>query len=665
MDLKKFLDKMRKIENNLLDAINDEENKFNDNYFNKKENFLANPNDQKDFRSFISLIGNISTNHHRSPTFIDRIEKILLLFKDDLVNKLTSKEICETFVHNKVIFLFLIKNDIFKMDNFNIKLIKKYIKDTKYFEPEITKKKYDPESLSDEYIDNREKGENESQLCQIIRSDSIDDFIIYVNRTNLSLNSTIKTSEFETNQLLLTRPPTLIEYASFFGSIQIVNYLFFNKATITGSIWKYSIHSNNDELIYFLLRKQIQPDDQTYEEVFLESIKCFHNQIAHYIEDNLLKDKDDNSEEEDDDKDNSDDDEDDDKDSSDDDEDEEDYRVHIYNSYRTNKLEKVSFKYNNYEFYPERISIWSILFLNAKNESELADLYLESQNINKYFIFNDDDYEKVNKNCMKNKQTGEIYDVDLAESSINNIHIVLFDEAIRLKDFPSILEIKGFGFTEEDRMPFFLYDHLKIDYLVNLYKKELTGTQRYILILGITIAMKFLHDNNIILHNLSPLIILIDNNLYPLINITRFFYINDINLFHDPKLLFFSSPESFCSGKATFAGNVYTYSLIVYMIITGTFPFNFQHIRSNFGIFRRVEAGLRPSTDNIHSDTIREFLYLCWHSDPQKRLSFDQILDEITREEFYSYFRSFDKELVKKYLDAFTQEDFKKLKDYF
>lgn len=661
MDLKTFLDKMRKIENNLLDAINDEGNKFNDNYFNKKENFIANPNYQKDFRSFISLIGNISNNHHRSPTFIDRIEKILLLFKDDLVNKLSSKEICETFVHNKVIFLFLIKNDIFKMDDSNIKLIKKYIKDTKYFEPEITKKKYDPESLSNEYLDNREKGENESQLCQIIRSDSIDDFIIYVNKTNLSLNSTIKTSEFETNQLLLTRPPTLIEYASFFGSIQIVNYLFFNKATITGSIWKYSIHSNNDELIYFLLRKQIQPDDQTYEEVFLESIKCFHNQIAHYIEDNLLKDKDDNSDEEEDDEDNSDDDEDD-KDSSDE---EEEYRAHFYNSHRTNKLEKVSFKYNNYEFYPERISIWSILFLNAKNESELADLYLESQNINKYIIFNDDNYERVGKNCMKNKQTGEIYDVVLAESSINNTHIHLFDEAIRFKDFPSILEIKGFGLTKEDRMPFFLYDHFKNKNLVYLYRIELTGTQRYILILGITLAMKFLHDNNIILHNLSPGIILIDDNLYPLINITSFRYYDDINLFGVPDHFCFSSPETFSSRKATSAGNVYTYSLIVYMIITGKFPFDFKLIRNKYNFFQRAEAGFRPNTNNIYSVTIRKFLELCWHGDPTKRLSFDEILDEITKEEFYSYFEPFDNELVKKYLDAFTQEDFKKLKDKF
>ena len=42
-------------------------------------------------------------------------------------------------------------------------------------------------------------GENDSYICTLIRSDSIENFITYVNRTNFSLSSKIKPSVYETN----------------------------------------------------------------------------------------------------------------------------------------------------------------------------------------------------------------------------------------------------------------------------------------------------------------------------------------------------------------------------------------------------------------------------------------------------------------------------------
>ena len=71
----------------------------------------------------------------------------------------------------------------------------------------------------------------------MIRDDNVVEFITYVNKNNISLNSMIQTSIYETNSFLLKKQSvlrrnddgvTLIEYAAFFGSIQIFQYLQMN-----------------------------------------------------------------------------------------------------------------------------------------------------------------------------------------------------------------------------------------------------------------------------------------------------------------------------------------------------------------------------------------------------------------------------------------------------
>lgn len=66
-----------------------------------------------------------------------------------------------------------------------------------------------------DFKEKREKGETPNYVCQLIRNDSIIDFIIYVNKTNLNLSSEIPYSTFETNKLILDNHVTLIEYAAF------------------------------------------------------------------------------------------------------------------------------------------------------------------------------------------------------------------------------------------------------------------------------------------------------------------------------------------------------------------------------------------------------------------------------------------------------------------
>ena len=147
------------------------------------------------------------------------------------------------------------------------------------------------ENIFEKFEINRKKGENDSYICQLIRQDSIKEFIIYMNKTNTPFSSKIPDSFFESNSFLIGKTPTLIEYAAFFGSFQIFKYLQLNNVDLTSSLWLYSIHGNNPELIHLLEENHVIPDDQTFLECLKESIKCHHNDITDYIENNLMSDK--------------------------------------------------------------------------------------------------------------------------------------------------------------------------------------------------------------------------------------------------------------------------------------------------------------------------------------------------------------------------------------
>lgn len=70
----------------------------------------------------------------------------------------------------------------------------------------------------------------------MIRNDIVIDFISYVNKRNIRLSLTIPKTIYETNVFLIKHNPTLIEYAAFFGSIQIFQYLLMNNVEINSNL---------------------------------------------------------------------------------------------------------------------------------------------------------------------------------------------------------------------------------------------------------------------------------------------------------------------------------------------------------------------------------------------------------------------------------------------
>ncbi|KAK8844438.1 hypothetical protein M9Y10_024296 [Tritrichomonas musculus] len=315
---------------------------------------------KEEIKQFLRLLIEITNNHHRNPTFIDKIQQILIYIKNDIQKQIPNLELFKLSKNNKLMLLFLINNQIITLNEeiairmFNIE-DKNHSRYCLFFYPEIMqlidkeKQKILEEELSKYNINNlinlknkRQKGENDSYICSLIQNDCIEEFVAYHQQSNISLNDHIEQSTFETNPFLIKNKPTLIEYAAFFGSIQIIRYLMYNQVELTSSIWIYAIHSNNPDLIHILEENHIEPPDNDYERYFIESIKCHHNNIGNYILDLYLNNKS-----------------------------EDDY---------SEKIIKIIFKSQNYQYLPRVLNNNKIIYyLHEYGYINLLNLYLETK----------------------------------------------------------------------------------------------------------------------------------------------------------------------------------------------------------------------------------------------------------------------------------------------
>lgn len=314
MTLHQYLEKKKEMQEKLISFIDEEseeKNSFDEliKYF-KNTSLIQN---RDEFKNTLYLLLKVANNHQRTPNFFEKIEQILLSIKDEIKQTLSNFEIFHIFKSNKRILLFLIKTEIiipdssfvatfsnpryrytqFKFQNFLLPEIENLLdkKTSKKIKGEISRMlnlRVKNLTESEEFEKRRKIGENDNFICQLIRNDSIEEFIIHVNKNNLSLKSKIKPSIFETNTFLLKNEPTLIEYAAFFGSVQIFQYLRLNGAQIKPSIWLFAIHGRNPELINILEESKIDPPNNSYQECLNESLKCHHFEITDYIMVNLL-----------------------------------------------------------------------------------------------------------------------------------------------------------------------------------------------------------------------------------------------------------------------------------------------------------------------------------------------------------------------------------------
>ncbi|KAK8854424.1 hypothetical protein M9Y10_016986 [Tritrichomonas musculus] len=353
MDIQQFVDSKIELQRIFLRYIDDPDSTENNfqhliDCFKSQDNFI----NQNELNEFLHFIAKVTKNHRRQSNFFERIEKVLIYLENHIKENFTNSAIFTIFKNCKSILLFLIKQKIITVDGSIIKLftkneylqflypeIKLFIDDD--IERRIEEANHNDEMIIDDNFDKKRlEGENDSYICQLIRQDSIEEFDAYINKTNTSKNSKIKRSIFETNSFLIKKKETsLIEYAAFFGSIQIFQFLRINGVALSESLWLYSIHSNNAELIHILERDNVKPPNGSYDRCFVEAIKCHHNEIARYIKDNYIEE-----------------------------------------GIKDEKYKSCTFRYHNFEFIPTNFTESEAFFyLTFYNYQKLVDIYLETR----------------------------------------------------------------------------------------------------------------------------------------------------------------------------------------------------------------------------------------------------------------------------------------------
>lgn len=276
---------MKTVQEAILESLNDEDDQLLADLFDILEEQKKRNNSQE-LKSILYLISKIVQNHHRNIFFLEKIKTILDILKPEIKQTFSNKELYHIFNENKLILLHLIESDFLIIDNFICQNLSKY---DEFFLPEI--QKFDQtrsKQIPSNFEEKRRIGENDLYICELIRDDRVEEFITKYNQNLFSLSMEIEQSIYETNEFLINRKPSLIEYALFFGSIQIFQFLIQNGIELKPSSWLYAIHGVNPQIIYLLERRGISPTDNSYKECFLESIKCHHNNLAIYFKENKM-----------------------------------------------------------------------------------------------------------------------------------------------------------------------------------------------------------------------------------------------------------------------------------------------------------------------------------------------------------------------------------------
>ncbi|KAK8840120.1 hypothetical protein M9Y10_031058 [Tritrichomonas musculus] len=323
----RYVSKKKEIQEKILRYIEDdnEEESSNDEQFQDLLQYFKDPTKYHDYigshKEILIMINNIANNHQRTPKFFQKIKKLLIEIQAPIKKNMSSTDIFISFKNNKQILLFLIQKKIIEIDQQMVDRLLFYREKNRHYQqcmaeylfPEIQPflRKKDHKSISGKiyYIEKidiqnpaniplfekeRLKGENPRTICELIREDSVEKFIEYVTKNCIQLNGRIQRSIFETNPLLNKRIlPTLIEYAAFYGSVKIFNFLRMNNVKVQPSLMKFAIHSNNADMIHHV-EEFVDKEDLSVEYFnqlsFDETLKCHSFHLSEYFKNNFVSD---------------------------------------------------------------------------------------------------------------------------------------------------------------------------------------------------------------------------------------------------------------------------------------------------------------------------------------------------------------------------------------
>lgn len=219
----------------------------------------------------------------------------------------------------------------------------------------------------------------------------------------------------------------------------------------------------------------------------------------------------------------------------------------------------------------------------------------------------------------------------------------------KILSHPALMEFSYYSHTDfrGSDNPVIFTDYMEngslSNILTNIDQNEIpkgwNNTKMIINILGISLGIKYLHDNQIIHLNLKPSKILLDSNYYPKIN--YFFTSELINENTELPVLigtpYYMAPEiienesvNIKCGIQDFAFkiDVFSFGMILYEFYAHSKPVT--EGKRAYHVIKNISDGFRPDNSKLEEGPIKEMIMRCWSEDPDERPSFEEIIENYT-----------------------------------
>ncbi|OHS95398.1 hypothetical protein TRFO_10537 [Tritrichomonas foetus] len=193
---------------------------------------------------------------------------------------LFEKHEVSSLFNNKAALLVLLENGLITKDLIKEKFTV-YPNELNFFYPEIegTEKPKNIKMIENDEL--RVYGLNPDQIAESIRNDDLKAFQSATARLQ-TLNTLIRASRYETFDFVSNfgKRPSLIEYAAFFGSINVFKYLLEKGVEAGSTLPEFAAAGGNVEIIHLLEEDKTLPIGQ---ECNLTAIEFFHRDLNEYF----------------------------------------------------------------------------------------------------------------------------------------------------------------------------------------------------------------------------------------------------------------------------------------------------------------------------------------------------------------------------------------------
>ena len=276
---------------------------------------------------------------------------------------------------------------------------------------------------------------------------------------------------------------------------------------------------------------------------------------------------------------------------------------------------------------------------------------------------------------LREKDEGTLYAAKISKLEIDqsrNDTIIDLSREINIisqLNHPTILSYIGFSpinFKNKQK-PVIVTEYASNGSLDKILEKERKGfgihewddTKKLINIYGIASGLSYLHRQNIIHRDLKPANILLDDYLYPKIadfGLSKKLTEQDKydKWRKTPKTSGFKGTYSYCAPEVidsniyTKSGDVYSFGMIMYEIMTNEIPFQNINI---FQLMLKLSKGYRPNIKYPIPYCYRKLIENCWCQNPDFRPKIDDVVKKletdkqfltqnVDEEEFHNYIYS-------------------------